>query len=229
LAFAGSERRRIALLDANVLYPYLIRDVLLRLAEAGLFRPLWSDDLVREMRDNILGENPHLTDRQLDHLVGQMRLAFPDAWVERYQPRIAAMTNHPKDRHVLAAAVVGKADVIVSNDRAGFPARSLEPHALVRRTADQFMVDLFRRWPDIVLRTLGTQARGLRQPISLEELLDWLAGARCTQFVGAIRNQRRGSNPSRGLAPTDRPPLERFSIGAGEFRRQDLYERRLDT
>lgn len=66
------------------------------------------------MRRSVLRKNRHLSDEQLDHLVNQMKIAFPEAMISGYEPLEAAMTNDPKDRHVLAAAIRGRADVIVT-------------------------------------------------------------------------------------------------------------------
>ena len=83
-------------------------DTLLRLAEASAYRPLWSADVFAELRRNLIGRGL-LPDRGL----GQMSRSFPDALVTGYESLVDGMTNHPKDRHVLAAAVRANAEVIV--------------------------------------------------------------------------------------------------------------------
>ena len=50
-----------------------------------------------------------------------MAAYFPDARVTSYEELIGSMTNHPKDRHVLAAAVAGRADVLVTENLKDFP------------------------------------------------------------------------------------------------------------
>ena len=92
-----------AFLDTCVLYPAYLCDTLLRLAEASAYRPLWSADVFVELRRNLIdrGIPPDRVDRRL----GQMSRSFPDALVAGYESLIEGMTNHPKDRHVLAAAV----------------------------------------------------------------------------------------------------------------------------
>lgn len=104
-------------LDANVLVPARLRDVLLTLAEAGLFVPLWSPEILDEM-------HRHLPDRVSGaaraHLVEQMRLAFPDALVVAPQGvtiEVAAQVN-AKDRHLIATLVHGHADALLTEDRA---------------------------------------------------------------------------------------------------------------
>lgn len=75
---------------------------------------------------------------------GEIRTAFPEAELpaRSYERLIAEMTNHPKDRHVLAAAVVAKAAIIVSDDRKGFPRAACEPRGVRRLSAEEFLLDL---------------------------------------------------------------------------------------
>jgi len=120
-------------LDACVLIPYQLSDLLLRLAEAEIFVPLWSDKIMAEVNQNLplkLGVTPHKAQRRIDH----MTTAFPLAAVEGYKDLIPAMTNDPKDRHVLAAAVRGNADLIVTANLKDFPDAALEPTASRRST-----------------------------------------------------------------------------------------------
>ncbi len=93
------------LLDANVLYPVYLRDVLLRFAYAGVFQVHWTDQIIHEMALSIKKKVPESRHDRVDRTVAQMREAFPEAMVTGHESLIASMTNHPKDRHVLAAAV----------------------------------------------------------------------------------------------------------------------------
>jgi len=90
-------------LDACVLVNAALRDTLLRLAEPPhLYLPRWSKDIILETR-RTLETKLGVTPAQAAHLVRELELHFADAWIEGYEPLIAVMTNHPKDRHVLAA------------------------------------------------------------------------------------------------------------------------------
>jgi hypothetical protein len=91
-------------LDTCVLKPYLC-DSMLTIAEAGIYRPLWSPTVLDELRRNLIRRG--LDDKQVGHRFDQMAQAFPDAQITGYEALIAQMTNHSKDRHVLAAAVRG--------------------------------------------------------------------------------------------------------------------------
>jgi predicted nucleic acid-binding protein len=112
-----------AVLDANVLYPFSLRDTLLRLAELELFTPLWSTRILAEMTRNLVEHR--ITEEQVARIEQAMRQAFEEAEVdpeeiERLEP---AMTNDPKDRHVLAAAVAADSELIVTFDISDFPPR----------------------------------------------------------------------------------------------------------
>lgn len=101
-----------AFLDTCVLYPAYLSDTLLRLAEAETYRPLWSADVLAELRRNLIEQG--IDADKVDYRMGQMRQVFPSAVVTGYESLISAMTNHPKDRHVLAAAVRANAEVVVT-------------------------------------------------------------------------------------------------------------------
>jgi predicted nucleic acid-binding protein len=116
-----------AVLDANALDPFSLRDTLLRLAELELYAPLWSERILEEMRQNLVERQ--ITEEQADRLTAAMRAAFEEAEVdaaeiERLEP---AMTNDPKGRHVLAAAVAAGSELIVTFNLDDFPAEACEP------------------------------------------------------------------------------------------------------
>ncbi len=90
-----------AVLDACVLYPVGLRDTLLNVAEAGLFRVLWTEEILTETARNIVRDTPGITMEHLEKTFAAMRGAFPEAMISGYEPLIETMTNHPKDRHVL--------------------------------------------------------------------------------------------------------------------------------
>ncbi|HVA27924.1 MAG TPA: PIN domain-containing protein [Candidatus Baltobacteraceae bacterium] len=128
-------------LDTCVIFPQTLRDVLLTAAEHDLYFPLWSADVLDEMERNLV-ENRALTQQQTAHLREEMISAFPDSTVSGYQPLIASMTNHEGDRHVLAAAVRGNAEVIVTENLRHFPTAACEPYEIRPCSVDDFLSDL---------------------------------------------------------------------------------------
>ena len=92
-------------LDANVLYPASLRDLLLRCAEKELYRLQLSQDIWTEVVRNLV-DTGRMTSAQaarLDAAIGAF-LRRSDALVTGYEPLIPTLTNDPKDRHVLAVA-----------------------------------------------------------------------------------------------------------------------------
>jgi len=118
-----------ALLDTNVLWPSLLRDFLLSLAIEGLYRPVWSETILAELEYHeaakLVGRGMARTEADLRSawLVAQMREHFDDALVTGWEGLDGTYgLPDPDDEHVLAAAVVGAAGVIVTYNVKDFPA-----------------------------------------------------------------------------------------------------------
>ena len=106
---------RIVLYDACVLYPAPLRDLLMRLALAGLFQARWTDRIHEEWPRSVLADRPDITAANLARCRGLMDQHVSDSLVTGYEPLIATLTlPDPDDRHVLAAAVHGGAGFIVT-------------------------------------------------------------------------------------------------------------------
>jgi predicted nucleic acid-binding protein len=181
----------VAVLDASVLYPLPLRDTLLRVAETGLYEPRWSERILDEVRRNLIAKRG-ATDTQADGLLDAMRRAFDTAAVseraiERLEP---AMTNDPKDRHVLATAVAANAQAIVTLNLKHFSSDACEPFAVEPVHPDAFLLDLYSFDPDTAFEVVERQAAALtRPPMTIEELLDRLA-VTVPNFVQALRIHR---------------------------------------
>ena len=123
-----------AFLDTNVLYGEHLCDSLLRLAEAGTYQPLWSAEVLKELERNLVW-NAGLPPEAVRYRITEMQNAFPDAEVRGYEALVEVMTCDSKDRHVLAAAVRGGADALVTYNVKDFPEASAAPHdiAVVHR------------------------------------------------------------------------------------------------
>lgn len=176
----------IVVLDACVLIPAPLRDTLLRAAEAGLYRVQWSDDILEEVRRNLVSELGR-TEEQSQRLVEAIRGAFPEALGTGYAPLTAAMTNHPKDRHVLAAAVVAGAQVIVTNNLKDFPTAALAPLSIEAQAPDDFLISLFDLDPDQMVQIVTRQAQDLRAPPMAFADLMRILEKHAPRFAGRIR------------------------------------------
>src|SRR4051812_1551533 len=103
----------IVVVDANVLFPLTLRDTVLRAAAAGFYQVRWSADILDEMERNLISTGTVPAQKAV-RFRATMEKYFPEAQVTGYQALIPAMTNHPKDRHVVAAAVKAGAQVIAT-------------------------------------------------------------------------------------------------------------------
>ena len=151
-----------AVLDACVLYPFSLRDTLLRLAEHELYDPYWSQAILSEMTRSLI-TNQVVLPESAHRIADLMRTAFDDATVPARPIRQLepSMTNHPKDRHVLATAVVAHAEVIVTSNLKDFPQASCQPLGIEAIHPDDFLQILYAKDRDQVLDVLRQQAADL--------------------------------------------------------------------
>ncbi|MFE2290544.1 PIN domain-containing protein [Streptomyces sp. NPDC059452] len=112
--------------DANVLYPSTLRDVLIRVAQAGLVQAKWTDRILDETFRNLEKNRPDLAPHKLKRTRELMAGSIRNVLVRGYEPLIGMLDlPDPDDRHVLAAAVRAKAQVIVTFNLKDFPADKL--------------------------------------------------------------------------------------------------------
>jgi predicted nucleic acid-binding protein len=169
-------------LDANVLYPFTLRDTLLRAAAAAYYQAYWSADILDEVFRNLIA-SAGVSVEQAQRLRDAMQAAFPEATVVDYAHLVPVMTNHPKDRHVVAAAVRIGAQLVVTNNLRDFGSL---PEGIDARSPDEFLCDLFHLAPVRMIELLRRQAAALRRPpITFEHLGDVL-GRMAPRFAQLI-------------------------------------------
>lgn len=175
---------RIAVFDACVLVQAPLRDTLLRLAEApDLYQPRWSDEIIAEMK-RALQNQIRLAPAKIAYLERELRRHFGESWVMDFEPLVRKMTNDPKDRHVLAAAVRANAQSVVTFNRRHFPASATSPWGVEAVGPSTFLKVLYTRAPDVVIERLRQQAADLDRGMS--EQLTVLAKA-VPSFAELIR------------------------------------------
>ncbi|SFS35025.1 PIN domain-containing protein [Saccharopolyspora flava] len=182
-----------ALLDTCVLFKPLVCDAFLSIAEEHAFRPLWSRHILDELRGSLIRAG--VVADSVEHRIAQMQTHFPGADVDGYEDLIRGMTNDPKDRHVLAAAVRGNAEAIVTENVRDFPKSSVECYDIAVLNQDEFFLDLYDLDPGAVTRALTRQvSRYRRNPRSVEDLLIALgsAGNGCPGFASLCHAERFG-------------------------------------
>lgn len=115
-----------AVYDACVLYPAALRDLLMWLGLSGLYRARWTSQIHEEWKRNVLKNRPDLTSEQVDNTSTMMDQAIPDGLVTGYEELCSSLDlPDPDDRHVLAAAIRSKAEVIVTFNLKDFPSHIL--------------------------------------------------------------------------------------------------------
>jgi predicted nucleic acid-binding protein len=183
----------VAVLDAACLVPAVLTDTLLRLAESGLYRPLWSEQILDEVRRALIDVHPDLDSVAIARRLDMMNAAFEDASVETdaWQPLAESLNlPDPDDRHVLAAAIAGGADSIVTPNLKDFPAKHLAPHGVQAVSPDTFLLDQLDLSPPRVLTVLAEQAADItRPPLTVFDVLDKLSRAGAPSFANeALRH-----------------------------------------
>jgi len=173
-------------LDACVLIPMPLADTLLRLAGGPrLYLPKWTDQIMAEVSRN-LQETFGVTAQQAAYRESEIRKYFGEAWVEGYEDLIPSMTNHEKDRHVLAAAVRCGAETIVTYNLKDFPRAALAPYSITAHGPSTFLKNLYELDRDAVVGALKQQSAAIDK--SLDYLLDRLR-VNVPAFVDSLKQR----------------------------------------
>lgn len=162
-----------ALLDANVLYPAPVRDILLQLAVEDLFRAKWTAAIHREWIEALLRNEPHRDRAALERTRTLMDAAVRDALITGYEALIACLElPDVEDRHVLAAAIVGHCDVIVTQNLHDFPLDTLKSYGIETQHPDDFLVHHLRLAPGTFCAAVRkVRARLKNPPYHVEDYL----------------------------------------------------------
>jgi hypothetical protein len=155
----------VAVLDASVLHPWVVCDILLRLAERGLYQPAWSAEILDEVVDSLTERMPGHAER-FQRRRERMEAAFADAMAERPARFLAAVPEDVDagDRHVVAAALAARADVIVTNNVRHFARERLAESGLLVQTADEFLIHQWWLDPQGVDEVLTDMAAATSRP-----------------------------------------------------------------
>lgn len=175
--------------DANVLHPASLRDLLIRLAVTGLYRARWTEAILDEMIASVIRANPQLDQGRLERTRQLMIAAVPDCLVTGHEPLIKAVELPDKDdRHVFAAAILCRAQIIVTENLRDFPDSVLSQFNIEAQSPDHFVYHLVRTAYEEVVHVITKQAAALsRPPQSYNQLLGRLEQVGLPRTVAAIR------------------------------------------
>ncbi|GAB3732421.1 PIN domain-containing protein [Silanimonas algicola] len=165
--------RYTAVLDACVLYPVSVADALISFAVAQLYAAKWTVEIEGEWIRNLAKNRPDLHVEKLERRRDLMRDAIPD-WevpIRSYGALVSGLSlPDPRDVHVLAAAIAGHADCIVTINIKDFPADVLEAHGLCALHPDDFLIAQMDLDPIIALATMKEmRSRSKNPPLSPDE------------------------------------------------------------
>ncbi len=162
---AGHSRYTV-LLDANVLYSVAISDALMEVAATGIYAAKWSKAIDDEWVRN-LAKNRNRPESDFHPRRDLMHDACPDWEVPEdgwrpIEPSLSLLDAN--DRHVLAAAVAGHADSIVTINIKHFPASVLDPLGITALHPDEFLLQQLELEPLVVLPAFKVMRARLKNP-----------------------------------------------------------------
>ncbi|MBC7882590.1 MAG: PIN domain-containing protein [Anaerolineae bacterium] len=179
-------------LDANVLAESSLSDLFLRLAEESrLLAPKWTDEIWEETERTMLNvlKWPQST---VTSRIKAAKEAFPEAMITDYAFYISRCTNDPKDRHILAAAIRGQVETIVTMNIRHFKTTDLEIWGVSAAHPDAYLKVLYDLDEAVVIQVLNDMANRRRKPI--EQMLSRLS-APAPEFVKKVGNSLQLSIP----------------------------------
>lgn len=181
-----------ALFDANVLVGIRLKSLLLFQAQTGVFRARWSNDIHDEWIRAVQKVHPDVDPARLRRQREMMDRSVLDCVVTGYETLIPTLDlPDPDDRHVLAAAIVGKASVIVTFNESDFPPVSLAPYGIERMHPDCFLLDLDSVDPAEFMEAVGWDfSHYVKRPLTVDEYLADLTKAGIPRTAERIRARR---------------------------------------
>ncbi|HEY3332756.1 MAG TPA: PIN domain-containing protein [Capsulimonadaceae bacterium] len=180
------------MLDACVLYPPSLRDLLMRLAAAGIYFPKWTDEIQAEWVRHVIADKPAITLAELERTCTLMEQVTGDSVVRGYEAHVAALKlPDADDRHVLAAAITAQARFIVTYNVSDFPDYVLGCFGVGAVHPDIFLSALLDERPDPFLVAIRRHRMALKNPPkTVDDYIATLKTNRLTQLAKRIDEYR---------------------------------------
>lgn len=175
--------------DACVLYPAPLRDLLIQLATANLFRAKWTTEIHEEWINALLRDRQDIPREKLERTRDLMDTAVLDCLVVGYEHLTKAVELPDKaDRHVVAAAIHARADAIVTFNLKHFPTAALAPHNLEAIHPDEFVNFQYDLDESAVIVAAQTCCGRLKNPAPTgQQYLTTLEGQGLPRTAGILR------------------------------------------
>lgn len=181
--------RFTVLLDACVLYPAPLRDLLIQISFSDLYRIKWTSEIEREWVRALLARRPDLSEDKLRETCRAMRAAVSDYSADGYEALLPGLElPDENDVHVLAAAIHSRCDAIVTMNQRDFPDDLVAPHGLEVLHPDDFLYYQFAFSEATVITSVQKiRSRLNRPPISAQDYLDRLESIGLPRIASALR------------------------------------------
>jgi len=171
--------------DSNVLHQEFLRDLILRLSTKNTFIVRWSDDVLHELRVSL--QKVPLTDDKIVNLINLLQDAFPNAVVTGYKSFIDGISVKDRnDRHVVAAAIRGGCEVIVSNNVKDFA--GAETYNIDVQHPDVFLFHHYALEPNKTIQAINEHIASMKKPpLNSELYLERLTRAGAVALADKLR------------------------------------------
>jgi predicted nucleic acid-binding protein len=162
----------------------------MRLTLSGLFRAKWTDQIHEEWIENLLANRPDIKREQLERTKTLMNNCVLDCLVSGHEFLIESIAiPDANDRHVVAAAIRGQANLIVTFNLRDFPSDALAQYDLEAKHPDDFLCEQFDLQGAKVIQTVAEHRAALKNPRKTQdEYLNTLLGIGLTQTVEMLRD-----------------------------------------
>ncbi|WP_433299652.1 PIN domain-containing protein [Actinoplanes sp. CA-030573] len=179
----------VVVYDASVLYPSTLRDLLIRIAQSGLVQAKWTDDILDEMFAALRRQRPDLDAARLERTRALMASAVRDWKVSGHEALVDSLKlPDPDDRHVLAAAIKARAQVIVTTNLRDFPADELRRWDIDPKSPDEFVRDQISLDRSAIYASVQQIADSWKSPPgSVDDVLDRLERSGLAISVAELR------------------------------------------
>lgn len=177
-----------AFFDASVFYGARLRSLVTYAAQTKLFRARWSDMVHDEWVRNLIANRPDLKPDDLSRTRELMNSAVPDSLVTGFERFIEAVELPDRDdRHVVAAAIMTRANVIVTFNLKDFPSEAIDEFRLHAKHPDEFLIEAFGLGPQEMVEAVLNDFLHYRTPaLTFDEYRQSLAKAGVPKFAKLI-------------------------------------------